>query len=795
MNGPDWMFWRHLLSILGIEICAVAALGFAAQRFIASAAVRRLVWQLTVVCLLLLPFSEWTGLGRGAANFLVGQKPAAKSAVVSGSTTFNVAPIVLPLVPLPSPTSQRVVWWPGWLWLAGAALVLGRISLAQALLAGLRLTREKIADSPLRERIALAAQRVGLRRKVRALWMPKSMSPMAFGIFWPCLGLPPGFQKFSATEQDAILAHELAHIAAWDPFWFLLADLAGAALWWHPAVWWVRRSLHGAAELAADDAATLVPQGPDALARCLVSLAREMTAARGWGWAGISGDFDSNLGKRVERLTQMSGNARRPLAAWAVVAGVCAIPVMLLLAASLQAAPAQTTGTLRDELRDSWDNSPGARLLLATAETDQTNNGQNQMADVAKQIANAKLLYEMGKYKEAEGVFDQVLKAFPTNANALYYQHLIAASRQTLHGQLSLATNAYPAGYDPSTNLYTKVFMIDSVAFSHAMDVASNAADTTFGQRGDGLTQYFLGIGVDLSPPKNVFFNVGLGELLVRASQKDLATIEQALALLNSSSSAQASNLPPPLFTRVYKVDPAVFLRAMGVASNAANTTWWRLEYDIRKYFLGMGVDISPPKNVFFNDRLGELLVRASQQDLATIEQALASLNVAPQQVMMAATFVEMSAAEAKSLGIRLIDDTRGKVVVVEPRFFTPAEYKAAMKAMYHADAVILSAPKITTLSGRQACVGSDSDGDKMMFNVTPTVKTDGSLIEAGMLSTILKGSKSWQVGATQSIPDGCTYVMGRSVDDSSSGQGKIRLVFVTAQVIDAAGNPVHPRQ
>ena len=42
-----------------------------------------------------------------------------------------------------------------------------------------------------------------------------------------------------------------------------------------------------------------------------------------------------------------------------------------------------------------------------------------------------------------------------------------------------------------------------------------------------------------------------------------------------------------------------------------------------RNFFNTLGVNLDPPKSIFFNDRLGELFVRATEQDLDTIENAI----------------------------------------------------------------------------------------------------------------------------------------------------------------------------
>jgi general secretion pathway protein D len=71
----------------------------------------------------------------------------------------------------------------------------------------------------------------------------------------------------------------------------------------------------------------------------------------------------------------------------------------------------------------------------------------------------------------------------------------------------------------------------------------------------------------------------------------------------------------------------------------------------VRGFFLAAGVDLAPPKSVFWNDRLGMLMVRATLQDLDTIEQAVQVLNMSPPQIMLEAKFAEVTQDDAKALG------------------------------------------------------------------------------------------------------------------------------------------------
>ena len=76
------------------------------------------------------------------------------------------------------------------------------------------------------------------------------------------------------------------------------------------------------------------------------------------------------------------------------------------------------------------------------------------------------------------------------------------------------------------------------------------------------------------------------------------------------------------------------------------------MQESVLNFFTTLGVNLREPgKSVYFNDREGRLLVRASLQDLDIIEAAIQVLNIAPPQVNIKAKFVEVSQNDAKALG------------------------------------------------------------------------------------------------------------------------------------------------
>lgn len=72
-----------------------------------------------------------------------------------------------------------------------------------------------------------------------------------------------------------------------------------------------------------------------------------------------------------------------------------------------------------------------------------------------------------------------------------------------------------------------------------------------------------------------------------------------------------------------------------------------------RQFFFNLGINLDPAlgKSVFFNDRKGILLVRATSEELDLIEQVIRVLNVAPPLVNIKTKFTEISQNDSKALG------------------------------------------------------------------------------------------------------------------------------------------------
>ncbi len=66
-----------------------------------------------------------------------------------------------------------------------------------------------------------------------------------------------------------------------------------------------------------------------------------------------------------------------------------------------------------------------------------------------------------------------------------------------------------------------------------------------------------------------------------------------------------------------------------------------------------MNLQTPPGKSVFFNDRLGLLFVKATEDDLDTIERAIQALNQLPPQIHIKSRFIEVSENNSAALGFQ----------------------------------------------------------------------------------------------------------------------------------------------
>jgi TonB family protein len=94
----------------------------------------------------------------------------------------------------------------------------------------------------------------GAASRAEFLVSPSIPGPVTFGFWRPVIVLPARFAEMPANIQQAIACHELLHVRRHDWIVTLAEESIRAALWFHPAVWWLIGQIQLAREQTVDGA-------------------------------------------------------------------------------------------------------------------------------------------------------------------------------------------------------------------------------------------------------------------------------------------------------------------------------------------------------------------------------------------------------------------------------------------------------------------------------------------------------------------------------------------------------------
>ncbi|MGZ2411362.1 bla regulator protein blaR1 [Sphingomonas sp. F9_3S_D5_B_2] len=210
-----------------------------------------------------------------------------------------------------------------------AAILLFIVLLALGRLLALRARADVLVDGHWLSALARAQRRMGFKHGTALLTSNELASPISWGLMRPVILLNERAVEASG-EAEAIIAHELAHVARLDWAKLLLARVATALFWFNPLVWLLAREAHQLREETADDA-VLASNIPDTdYAELLVGVARHECSGILLGAHGVA-PSRSSLARRVARVLD-SASQRGPVArpfALGVFVGAVAIAAPL----------------------------------------------------------------------------------------------------------------------------------------------------------------------------------------------------------------------------------------------------------------------------------------------------------------------------------------------------------------------------------------------------------------------------------------------------------------------------------
>src|SRR3954447_1650306 len=221
--------------------------------------------------------------------------PVAADAAPVAAPAIQTAEQTAPALPELSPLAAATA-----LYAIPAAILLFITFLALARLIALRARADVLVDGHWLSALARAQRRMGFKHGTALLTSNELASPISWGLIRPVILLNSRAVE-AADEAEAIIAHELAHVARLDWIKLLLARVATALFWFNPLVWLLAREAHQLREEAADDTVLAADIVDTDYAQLLVGVARHECPSLLLGAHGVA-PSKSSLARRVARV-------------------------------------------------------------------------------------------------------------------------------------------------------------------------------------------------------------------------------------------------------------------------------------------------------------------------------------------------------------------------------------------------------------------------------------------------------------------------------------------------------------
>ena len=230
-----------------------------------------------------------------------------------------------------------------WLVVASAAYVAVATYLAFRFLLGwflsrrLRVGARTITQANAAARFEAQARAAGVHAVPRLAESERLTVPLTCGVLDPVVLFPADWRSWDADTLDAVMVHEISHVARRDALTERVALLHRTIFWFSPLSWWLRHRLAELAEEASDQAALAAGAEPTKYAEILLGFFEDLNSVTQRAeWQGVAMAQAGRAEKRLERILQgrmvVTTKIKRSLAAVVVLAS---IPV-IMVSASMQ---------------------------------------------------------------------------------------------------------------------------------------------------------------------------------------------------------------------------------------------------------------------------------------------------------------------------------------------------------------------------------------------------------------------------------------------------------------------------
>lgn len=379
------------------------------------------------------------------------------------------------------------------------------------------------------------------------------------------------------------------------------------------------------------------------------------------------------------------------------------------------------TGSLSDPnfrvVLKALEQRTGSETLAEPEVTTRSGRGVNKIAmpsilvpiskmDAGQLVQDGKLLYEMGKLDDAEKLLKYALSLDSENATAKSYLGLVQTARVAQKWGITKTERQ---------NIVKQLerIRIPSVSFDHLAlgEVVRQLSEAARENDPDKL-------GVKISTVTNSVSKepADINSVVINMSAVSDASLADVLdaVVLGTKEPVKYSIMDDgivfslrgvaPLYSRHFRVDPNLFIGALHINTGQQTDS---VTLMARDYFKTLGVDLNVPgKSVFYGDRLGELFVRATAQDLDTIENALERFSPVTPQIHIKARFLEVPKGTLAGLE-KVIAVTNqpahSNQVAGLVGILTDKNFRAVLHNLEALpDVETLAEPEVVTTSGRQ---------------------------------------------------------------------------------------------
>ena len=283
------------------------------------------------------------------AVFVQDQKagqPVTKKVAANPTVTLRKKTLSLAAAPKTSPSILSHIEWnviAVGIYLVVASILLVRFFVGIAFGHRLLEASTKIAEPRLTVGLASRAGAARLTRIPRAAESELICVPLTIGALHSTILLPDGWREWDDAKLDAVLVHEVSHVARRDAFTQRLSLLHRAIFWFSPLAWWLDRHLGNLAEQASDEAALACGADRKDYARTLLEFFEALHAAPGrvW-WQGVAMAKAGQAEERVERILSWKGTITMGIKKSIAVALLALVVPIVYLVASVHSASAHS---------------------------------------------------------------------------------------------------------------------------------------------------------------------------------------------------------------------------------------------------------------------------------------------------------------------------------------------------------------------------------------------------------------------------------------------------------------------